>query len=390
MKQHIAICLGVLLLLPSLGLSCSMYKLTKDGKTIVGNNEDWTSPNGQFWFEAGTEDSFGVMYVGFLNNFAQGAINEAGLMFDGFWEPFLAVEDTAGKLDIPIQEALTFVMQTMTEVEEVQAYLQRVKLGVLENGQLVFVDRSGTYLVIEGDHMFVGDEAEKAFSNFYYSQIDSITEVSLPYFQKGQQFIDTTALVPSLGYCSKAMEQFSQSSIASTQYSTIYDLQSLTIRVYLFHDYSNFVEIDLKKELQKGNHRSMIAELFPKTSVGYKHYAKYNNPEHPTLLLEELIGDNELTEEEFLSNGFDGIIQGLGFEWLDDIKNPQGAIKVFTYGTQLMPNQAKLHANLGEAYFANKAWKQALESYEKALELDPEHAKAKEMITEIGRLLEKE
>jgi len=28
-------------------LACTMYKITKDGKTIVGNNEDWFTPNTQ-------------------------------------------------------------------------------------------------------------------------------------------------------------------------------------------------------------------------------------------------------------------------------------------------------------------------------------------------------
>jgi len=156
MKYLILIFCSAALLFSSSGMACTMYKLTKDGKTIVGNNEDWTSPNGQFWFEAGTENTFGAMYMGFLNNFAQGAINEEGLMFDGFWEPYLEVNNVAGKLDIPIGEALEIVMQTMTHVEEVRAYLSTIDLTILENGQLVFVDRSGSYLIIEGDSIVFG------------------------------------------------------------------------------------------------------------------------------------------------------------------------------------------------------------------------------------------
>ena len=76
-------------MLPVLGNACSMYKVTKEGKTIVGNNEDWLSPNSQFWFEQGKDGTYGVMYMGQLDGFAQGAINEAGLMFDGFSEGFL-------------------------------------------------------------------------------------------------------------------------------------------------------------------------------------------------------------------------------------------------------------------------------------------------------------
>ena len=60
--------LGILLLAcPLINRACTMYKLTKDGKTIVGNNEDYLSPNSQFWFEAGSKDTYGVMYMGLLN-----------------------------------------------------------------------------------------------------------------------------------------------------------------------------------------------------------------------------------------------------------------------------------------------------------------------------------
>jgi hypothetical protein len=98
-KLTTIIILTILLSIPSLCLACSMYKITKNGKTIVGNNEDWLSPNHQFWFESGSNGKFGVMYMGQLDNFAQGAINEVGLLFDGFFEPnYLPVNDTAGKL----------------------------------------------------------------------------------------------------------------------------------------------------------------------------------------------------------------------------------------------------------------------------------------------------
>ena len=64
------ILLTILISIPNFGLACSMYKITKDGKTIAGNNEDWLSPNHQFWFENGSKSKFGVMYMGQLDNFA--------------------------------------------------------------------------------------------------------------------------------------------------------------------------------------------------------------------------------------------------------------------------------------------------------------------------------
>ncbi len=380
MKYLLTIFFTASVLFPKLSYACSMYKLTKNGKTIVGNNEDYISPNSQFWFEKGNSETFGVMYMGLLDNFAQGAINEKGLVFDGFWEPYLAVKNTEGKREIPIQEALKKVMQTMESVEEVQSYLSTVNLTSLQNGQLVFVDASGTYLIIEGDEMHTGDEAEKTFSNFYYSQIQSLDDVGLPYFKKGQQFIEHTKQGQTVDYCSEAMSNFAQFGIAPTQYTTIYDLEKLTIRVHLFQDFSNYVELDLKNELKKGNHSTMIAALFPENAKGVKHFKKYNNSEHPTLLLEELIGNNEVTEKELVNQGFHNIVNQLGYEWLKDIKNTNGAIKVFTYGIKLMPNNADLHYSLGEAYFVNKEWDKAIVSYAKSISLNPHNKNAVEMI----------
>jgi hypothetical protein len=313
------ILLTILISIPNFGLACSMYKITKDGKTIVGNNEDWLSPNHQFWFENGSKSKFGVMYMGQLDNFAQGAINEAGLLFDGFFEPnYLPVNNTTGKLAIPIAEALRKVMQTMTNVEEVKAYIETINLGSLTKSMLVFVDQSGTYLIIEGDEIFIGDASERTFSNFYYSQIKSVDNVNLDYYQNGRKFINSSNGQSTLDYCGEAMSKFAQpkTKISATQYSTIYDLEKLIVRVYLFNDHSEFIEIDLKKELKKGNHKTMIPDLFSKESIGYKHYLKYNNENHPTLFIEELIGNEKISEEEFNAMGFAYILNPIGYEWL--------------------------------------------------------------------------
>lgn len=114
------------------------------------------------------------------------------------------------------------------------------------------------------------------------------------------------------------MRNFSQAStkLTATQYSTIYDLEKLIVRVYLFNDHSEFVEIDLKKELKKGNHSKMIPELFSTESAGYQHYLKYNDENHPTLFIEELIGDAVITEAEYKAMGFEAMIKPMGYEWL--------------------------------------------------------------------------
>lgn len=384
-KKHIIALAIILTFYPFIGMTCSMYKITKNGNTIVGNNEDWLSPNSQFWFESGTAGKYGVMYMGLLNKFAQGAINEAGLVFDGFANPELAIENTEGKLDIPIGEAIRNIMQTMSSVEEVKAYFSTINLSSLSSSQVVFVDQSGTYLIVEGDELIIGDESEKTFSNFYYSQIESEEDIELENFQSGLKFLKSSQGNSSIDYCSDVMKNLASSQLFGTQYSTIYDLNTLKIRIYLFHDYSQYIELNLLEELKKDDHSIMIADLFPKESIGYQHYDKYNDADNPIRFLEELVASSEdLSEKELIEMDFNTIINMLGYEWLNDKKNAEAAIKVFEYGTVLMPSDSDLFDSLGEAYFENKNYEQAKISYKKSLSLNPKNKNAEEFLVRIN------
>ena len=379
MKYRFIIVLVITFLLnPITGSACSMYKITKNGRTFVGNNEDYLSPNNQFWFEVAEDKKFGVMYMGQLNNFAQGAINEAGLVFDGFYEPELPIENTEGKEKLPIGKVIRNIMQTMSTVEEVKEYLETIDLSSLSSNMVVFVDKSGTYLMVEGDLLVIGEESEKSFSNFYYSQIESVKDVTLPWFQGGQEFLKATDGNASLDYCSNVMESMKNTSsdLFSTQFSTVYDLTSLKIRVYLYHDFTEYVELNLLDELKKGNHKTMMVDLFPKESKGSEFYYKYNDIDNPVLFLEEQINPKKFSEEELIKMEFNETINILGYEWLEDKKNPEIAIRVFQYGVNLMPNDYDLYDSLGEAYLENKDWNNSIINYAKSLTLNPENKNA--------------
>ena len=377
-NRFISILVITFLLNPFIVSACSMYKITKNGRTFVGNNEDFLSPNNQFWFEVAGDKKFGVMYMGRLNNFAQGAINEAGLVFDGFANPELPIINIDGKIQMSIGKAIKNIMQSMSTAEEVKKYLETIDLSSLSSSMVVFVDKSGTYLIVEGDLLIIGEESEKAFSNFYYSQIKSVEDVDIPRFQEGQKFLNTTDGEATLDYCSNVMKSLKNvsSDLFSTQYSTVYDLTSLKIRVYLYHDFTEYVELDLIKELKKGSHKTMMVDLFPKESIGSQFYYKYNDINNPVLFLQEQINPEAFSEKELKKMEFNETINVLGYEWLEDKKNPEIAIKVFQYGISLMPNDYDLYDSLGEAYLENKDWNNSIKNYAKSLTLNPENENA--------------
>ncbi|MEO6685583.1 MAG: hypothetical protein ABIN24_06445 [Dyadobacter sp.] len=241
--------------------ACSICKITKNGKTIVGNNEDWTNPNSQIRFESKKQGNFGYMCVGFDDNLIQGAVNEAGLMFDAFAMPYKASKDTIKKRTVGDNEAIDTIMKTFSTVRQVRNYLASVDLSTLQRTMLVFIDKTGQYLRVESDEMFIENDSIQTFSNFYPSLTVDKTKADLPYYQNGCKILNRYIAKPTFEYCATVMEGFKQE---TTQYTTIYDLNNAKIRIFQSHNFSKYLDIDLRKELAKGNQTISMKKLFAK------------------------------------------------------------------------------------------------------------------------------
>ena len=61
---------------------CTILTASHGDKVLFGNNEDWINPNTYYWTVPRTNDTFGVVYLGFDIFWPQGGINEKGLAFD--------------------------------------------------------------------------------------------------------------------------------------------------------------------------------------------------------------------------------------------------------------------------------------------------------------------
>lgn len=388
------IILSIIFLSVSLnGSACSMFKITKDGKTIVGNNEDYYNPITRVWFQTGEEGQFGVVNFGFSNNFAQGAMNAAGLVFDGFAMHYLAVNDTAGKLLIPNTEYIPHIMHNFSSVHQVKEYIATINLSHLSNSMYLFVDRSGEYLIVEGDSLILGNDATFALSNFYPSQVSNLDEVPIPFFQTGRSFIEQNEARSDFNYCSQVMENLQQD---ITQYSSIYDLSAGKIKLHHFHDYEHFVELDLTSELAKGNHEYIIPELFSKDSEGYIYYEAYSiDPE----LITERIGNKwKMAQSKFdeltlttIASEIESLLNSFGYEWLRR-GQLDGAIHIFKYNTELFPKASNAFDSLGEAYLTNKEYKLAIKNYKKSIKLNTQNESARKASQEMlkkAKLLKK-
>jgi hypothetical protein len=372
---------------------CSMFKITMHGKTMVGNNEDYWNPNSRIWFEKGQKGEYGAFYVGFNNFWPQGGMNQAGLVFDGFAEDYKAIADTIGKRPLTIN-FLREIMRRCATVDEVKNYLSQFNLSGLETSMFFFVEKSGKYLVVEGDSLIVGNKEKYIVSNFYPSQIKNECDVPLSYYQKGRKYAENTQDI-SVAFCTSVMDTMHQERDwgAGTMYTTVYDLKEGLIYLYFFRDYTHVVKFNLKEELTKDNHSLIIPELFPENKKGQDFLNNYNAVSNELDLLknEDILNDSlryELvTNTLFTSNiklirNFSNKVSEIGRSWIDK-GNYNAAIGVYLIKVKLSPDSWNAYEELADAYMKNNQNDLALINYEKSVKLNPDNEEGKKQIERL-------
>jgi len=272
-------------------LPCSMYKVTANGKTMVGNNEDSWGRDPRIWFEQGTNGKFGVVCVGYARKqpHPDGAMNEYGLAFDAFtmYHKSNIPEKDPNKKDFAYAQIKTIMQQCKT-VDEVYAFLEKLNLHVLNGspifngGMLLFVDKTGKYLVVEASKMTFGNDDKFALANFSICDTKDLSTIKMERYRKGITFLNNKKLDTSLAFCTALSDTMSVNRPKvgdGTLYTNIYDLNEGLIHLYFFHDYSKHISFNLKEELAKGDHSYDFTELFP-DNKNYQKFFDYKTPQN--------------------------------------------------------------------------------------------------------------
>ena len=260
--------------------ACSMCKITSHGKTMVGNNEDTWRIGSKIWFEPGRNNEFGAAYVGDNDLFPEGGMNEAGLVYDGFSVYPRHLKPLPGRIPIIYPaEFLKRIMQTCSSIEEVYDFANHYDRSIFNNGMLLFVDKSGKYLVMEVDTMIIGTNEKYILTNFCPSQINA-NNVRTPRYVKAKRFLQNNLPDSSLGFCRSVMDTMHECRDKmgdGTTYTSIYDLNQGQIYLYFYHDFKHTVTLNLQEELAKGYHLFKMPELFP-VNPEYISLAKHKTP----------------------------------------------------------------------------------------------------------------
>ena len=248
--------------------ACTGIHCFHDGVALAGNNEDFWNPDTRMWFVPAEDGDLGRVYFGFANLFPQGGMNERGLFFDGFATGRVPVTTS---IDRPRFQGnlIDQAMASCADVEEVVALFRRHNLDFLESAMLMFGDRQGDSVIIEGDRFLRKQGRDQVVTNFYQSHSEP-SKYSCPRYLAAKRVLERADEV-DVEVLKRALDASHQEGRAPTQYSNIYDLTRGIVYLYHFHNFNEVVVLDLAEELAKGPRVVEIASLFRKNSA-YKRY----------------------------------------------------------------------------------------------------------------------
>jgi hypothetical protein len=268
--------------------ACSMYKITVDGKTMVGCNEDAWRTISRIWFvNAKLPNEYGAAFtgsrqVGSNRTAPQSGMNEVGLAFTrlGAWYPTQENPFT-DRIKITNEVAyLTDILQKCANIEEVKTYIEKYDYCLFYDHVFIYVDSSGKYLIVEPYKLIEGNNPHYVLSNFCPSITDNEQARQLVRYRNGEDFINRNQANSSLAYftaLSDTMHVSRSRNGDGTLLTSIWNTNDKFVNLYFYHNYDTTIQFNLKEELAKGDRVISIPELFPK-NVDFERLISYKTP----------------------------------------------------------------------------------------------------------------
>jgi len=285
---------------------CTGFTYSEGEEVLVGSNEDWYDYD--FWirFLVAEGNTYGRLI--FENNWPippnpdwrcpQAGMNDQGLFYDCFATPPLLPVNSSGKpyyynnSDYYNYSLESYCLSVCSTIDEVLDIYDDYNLEHMERYQVLWVDKTGASIIIEGDDIVFKQGDYQVVTNFIQTHpelggypcwryntavnmLENMNELTIEYFTSICNATHQTGSYPSV-------------------YSGVYDLNQEILYLYYFYNYDDVVVIDLEEELLLGEHVYFLADLFE----------SYNHPPNKPIIDGPTSGKPN-TEYEFIFNATD-------------------------------------------------------------------------------------
>lgn len=248
--------------------ACTIFVLVTKDRVLFGNNEDYIKP-GAITFVPASEGKFGRVNFGFhdiitIDSFAQGSMNEKGLVFDAAvvnsikWKADKKKKEFEGNL-------VDHIMDTCQSIKEVESKFRAYNCKYLSMCQFLFADATGESVLVSwtpdrgvifkrraGKYQIATNHRQCSSTYRCQRNMRVHQVLSKPHRDPVSQVRD-------------ALNAVHQEGKGFTSYSTIYDLKKKRLIVYNLSNFEESVEFDLAKELGKGKRQIRLNSIFKKS-----------------------------------------------------------------------------------------------------------------------------
>jgi len=240
--------------------SCTVLHAS-DGEVSLGaSNEDWTDPLTHFWIIPPKNGDHGWVKFGFAGGFPQAGMNDQGVFWDATGSPYLAMprsEATKTFFDGPL---MVRVMEEAASVEEAREIFGASYCEDQYRAQYLIGDAGGASIIVEGDSILAKEGRAQVLTNFYQSRPDLGGYPCGRFATATQMLAEAGSITPLL--MGMVLDATRQAGKYPTQYSIIYDLKGLRSYLFYYHNFHEYLAIDLQEEFQKGARDYAIPPLF--------------------------------------------------------------------------------------------------------------------------------
>jgi hypothetical protein len=238
---------------------CSVIYATDGALMLGGNNEDYINPLTKVWFIPAEAGSFGGVYFGFEDYFAQGGMNEQGLFFDGLGLDTTLPVSKQGK-QIYEGNLVEKAMSECATVECVVGLFEQYYASDSWHWQFLFGDATGESVIVEPQAFIRQQGGYQVATNFYQS-ITPPEEITCWRYQTAIELLGNMDEL-SVESMRDVLDAVHIDRHSPTLYSNVYDLKNKLVYLYYFHDYDDVVVLDLAEELAQGYHAYDLSSLF--------------------------------------------------------------------------------------------------------------------------------
>lgn len=230
---------------------CTIF-YASDGMTVLaGNNEDWSDPKTAFRFIPSSEGKHGWIKFGYAGGYPQGGMNDQGLFWDATGCAYLEMPFSEVNKEKYSGALMIRVMEECSSVQEARTIFENYYCDDQYRAQYLIGDTTGASMIVEGDSIIEKSSNYQVATNFYQSHPELGGYPCWRYDTALSSLQNSTELSTYL--FGSILSATHQEGKYPTQYSNIYDLKQGIIYLFHFHNFEEFIKINLSDELGKGN-----------------------------------------------------------------------------------------------------------------------------------------